>query len=372
MSDTMRAARAYSGEERFRLEDVPVPTLAADEVLLRVASSGLNRGLLSLWRMHPGFLPLLPMTLGFEGAGSVAAVGGDVSAVSVGDRVLLHAALSCRVCRWCRSDADPDCPHAANIGHAVYEPGGMALYERYHDGTMAEFVRAPWWALEPLPSNVPFEVGARLPSIGVARHSIARTGVGLGDTLVVNAATGAYGAAALLVARLFGIRRVVAVGRRREPLERSVALDPAHVVPLALEELGSSWTPQDLAAAIVEANDGERVDGVVDLVPFGAEAAQGAILAMRKGGTAVLTGGNAATVELGYLPLMQNAWVVRGSRGPRRSDTRALVKAVAAGDLDVAPAITHRFLLADANAAADAIWDRVGEPWFVAIDVDTQ
>jgi threonine dehydrogenase-like Zn-dependent dehydrogenase len=89
---------------------------------------------------------------------------------------------------------------------------------------------------------------------------------------------------------------------------------------------------------------------------------------MRKGGTAVLSGGNADRLELPYLGLMQNSYVVRGARGSPRSTTRRLIRAVEAGRIDPAALITHRFALSEANEAKDVIWNRIGSPWFVAVN----
>jgi threonine dehydrogenase-like Zn-dependent dehydrogenase len=364
----MLAARAHRDEDTLRIEEIPVPEIARDEILIRVHSSGLSRGLVSLWRAHTQFMPIMPTTLGTEGAGTVEAVGDDVPVDLSGQRVLLDAATSCRTCRWCRSGDEVDCPSAANIGHAVYSPQGMPSYLRYHNGTLAQYVRAPWWSAVPIPDDVSYEDGARIQSVAMTYHSVSRTGVGMGDTLVVNAATGAYGAGAIAVARLFGLRRVVAVARKREALERTVALDPVRTVAVALEDLGDAWEHADLTAAILAANDDEPVDGVYDLVPFDTRPAEAAIQAMRKGGTAVLSAGNAGMLTLPYLAFMQHAWVVRGSRGPRRLDLAPLLSAAQRGELDVSTLIRHRFPLTEVNDAVSTIWDRTDHPWFVAVN----
>lgn len=178
----MLAARAYVGEERFRLEHVPIPTLADGEVLVQVRAAGMTHGLLSLW--HSGRTQLLPGVLGHEGAGVVVEVGPNVTRWQPGDRVRLHPTLSCRDCAYCRSDRETLCSTLAVIGHAIYTNAAMPLYERYHDGVLAEYLRVAEWSLDRLPDEVSFEVGARVHSLAIAFRALRKTDACHGDTLV--------------------------------------------------------------------------------------------------------------------------------------------------------------------------------------------
>jgi D-arabinose 1-dehydrogenase-like Zn-dependent alcohol dehydrogenase len=113
----MLAARAHPGESRFRLERVPIPSIEAGEVLVKVHSAGITHGLLSLWRN--GRTQLMPGVLGHEAAGEVAEVGAGASRWRVGDRVRLHPTLTCRDYAYCRSDRETLCNTLAVIGHRL-------------------------------------------------------------------------------------------------------------------------------------------------------------------------------------------------------------------------------------------------------------
>jgi NADPH:quinone reductase-like Zn-dependent oxidoreductase len=95
--DVMRAIfqDVYGSADRLRLAEVDKPVIAADEVLVRVCAAGVDRGTCHLMRGEPYLMRILGF--GFRGpknrvpgldvAGTVAAVGGDVSRFKVGDEV---------------------------------------------------------------------------------------------------------------------------------------------------------------------------------------------------------------------------------------------------------------------------------------------
>ena len=269
MQGTMLAARAHPGENHFRVEEIEIPTLAQGEVLVKVRAAGMTHGLVSLWRN--GRTQLLPGVLGHEGAGEVAEVGPNVTRWRVGDRVRLHPTLTCRDCGFCRSDRETLCATLAVIGHAVYTNTAMPLYERYHNGALAEYMRVADWSLDRLPDEIPFDVGARVHSLAIALRALRKTDARHGDTLVVTAATGATGASVIKCAPLFGFARVIAIGRSRANLQQVAALEPGFVECIALEDLSADWERDDqLTARIREMTRGQGADCLVDLMPSGA------------------------------------------------------------------------------------------------------
>jgi len=368
---TMLAARAYPGETRLRLERVAVPTLHDGDVRVRVRAAGMTHGLLSLW--HSGRTQLLPGVLGHEAAGEVAEVGPRVSRWRVGDRVRLHPTLTCRDCAYCRSDRETLCSTLAVVGHAVYTREAMPLYEQYHNGGLAEYLRVAEWSLDPLPDEVSFEVGARVHSLAIALRALRKIEPRQGETLVVAAATGATGAAVVKCAPLFGFARVIAIGRSRQNLARIAALEPGLVSTIALEDLSSDWERDDgLTERIRVLTGGQGADCLVDLMPTGASVTMQAIYALHKGGRAVLLGGNYAPLNIPYGRIMVGNYTITGSNGYMRRDALELLELLRAGRLDIADLFTHRFALADVNAAIDLVETRDGGPLFVTIDIDAK
>jgi D-arabinose 1-dehydrogenase-like Zn-dependent alcohol dehydrogenase len=362
----MLAARAHRGDQLLRLEQMDAPEIAAGEVLIRNQVSGVNRGTLSLWR-HSPMMSQLPTVLSYEVAGEVAAVGAEVEGLKAGDRVMAHTLLSCGQCEYCRSGEDADCPAAANMGHIHYGAEGLALYRRYHNGGLAQYVRVPASSLERLPDQVSYEVAARLVSYGVSYRALSRLMLKPGATLTINGITGAFGAAAAQLACLFGVARVVGVARSEDSLSRIRGLVPPSVDFVTLESLDAGWETGDgLRQRLLK--DIGQIDAALDFTPAGIAASQQTLGALRKGGVMVVVGGNHERFELPYLFLMQNSLTLRGSRGSGRSITRTLLKLAAAGQVDFTRLVSHRFDLASVNDGVRLIDDRAEKPMFISVN----
>jgi threonine dehydrogenase-like Zn-dependent dehydrogenase/DNA-binding CsgD family transcriptional regulator len=370
----MQAAVVYEGEQAFRIEEVPLPAVGPGEALVRVKATGLTRGALSLWRAR-GQMRVLPTILGYETAGIVAAVGDGVTGVKPGDRVRLHPVLSCQRCDACRNGDEQLCSAVAVIGGAVYSDEAMPLYATYHNGGLAGYFIAPEANLDRLPRSISFEVGARIHSAAIAYHALRLADLRprhVGATLVVTAATGGVGSAAVASAPLFGVGKVIAVSRRRAPLERTRELLPDGVVEIVpTDELPDDWEQSEgLARRIRELSGGRGTDAVLDLMPAAPVVSLQAIYSMRKGGTAVLAGGNHNELPLLYTRVMRNSYQIKGSNGYTRRDAAAILAALTSGTLDLTPLITHRFALAEVNRAAETIWQRQDDARFVIVTME--
>jgi D-arabinose 1-dehydrogenase-like Zn-dependent alcohol dehydrogenase len=119
--------KEFGGPEVLRLEEVPVPQLAADEILLKVHSVSVNRTLDLIVRA--GKYPVkieLPHVLGADPAGEVVAIGGDVPQFTAGDRVAVISAAPCQQCGPCLRGEEANCVNGKRIG--VDRWGGYAEF----------------------------------------------------------------------------------------------------------------------------------------------------------------------------------------------------------------------------------------------------
>ena len=102
----------YTTDDDFskilQIKDIPVPEPKPNEVVFKVESASLNYD--DIWGMRgkPLAIPL-PHISGTDAAGVVTAVGHDVKNIKVGDRVVSHGNMSCRVCKACTSGREYDC-----------------------------------------------------------------------------------------------------------------------------------------------------------------------------------------------------------------------------------------------------------------------
>jgi NADPH2:quinone reductase len=181
----MRAilVRQFGGPEVMRLEEVPTPSPAAGQVLVRVRAAGINPVDTYVRSGTYVVKPPLPYTPGTDGAGEVEAVGPDVTNVKQGDRVYIA------------SD---------NTGTP-------------RTGTFAEFALCAATQLHTLPPSAAFAQGAAIgvPYGTACRALFTRAGARPGETVLVHGASGGVGIAAVQFARAHGMRVIGTAGTDR-------------------------------------------------------------------------------------------------------------------------------------------------------------
>ena len=174
----MRAVVTYDhgGLDRMIYEPTYCdPVVGTGDVLLRMRACTLNYHDVFTRRGMPGIKIPMPLILGIDVAGEVAAVGSEVVGTAVGNRVLV----------------DP-----------IDRVNGGLLGESF-DGGLAEFVRVPAHMLVPLPDDVTFADAAALPvAYGTAfRMMLARGRIKPGETVLVLGASGGVGSCCVQLAK---------------------------------------------------------------------------------------------------------------------------------------------------------------------------
>jgi threonine dehydrogenase-like Zn-dependent dehydrogenase len=363
---SMLAARAVEGSNSLHLDTVDVPEPGPHDVLIKVAAAGLAPGMMTLLAM--GAFKQLPTTLGHEAAGTVEAVGNEVDGVKTGARVRVHPNLNCRNCGYCRSDRDMMCRQQAMVGHAAFGDVPMPLYDRYHDGGLAEYIRVPHWLVDPLPDHVSFDLGAKVHDIAHAARALKTADLPLGSTVVITAATGTMGTSTLKLARQYGIARLILVGRSAERLAAVERLaDGVATDTVALEELPEDWgTTQGLTRAL-RALVPQGADAVIDYTPDGPSSAQ-SLAALATGGSLVHMGGNRSPLMVPIIAMMGNCWRFVGTRGYTRTDAQEILTLLAEKTLDAEELITHRYPLSAAAEAVAAMQNRAEPIWMSVVN----
>lgn len=118
----MRVAMYYNNHD-VRLEELPVPAISPDELLVKVWASGVcGSDVLEWYRV-----PKAPLVLGHEIAGEIVEVGAKVETWKTGDRVFVSHHVPCNMCRYCLSNHHSVCDTLAKTN---FDPGGFAEYLR--------------------------------------------------------------------------------------------------------------------------------------------------------------------------------------------------------------------------------------------------
>ena len=232
----MRAivAHAIGPPEDLKIDQMPDPVPGPGEVLVDMKATAVNFPDLLVIEGKYQIIPPHPFVPGKEGAGTVAALGEGVEGLSVGDRVMVQV-------EW---------------------------------GTYAEKLVLPADHCFPMPDGMSFEEAA---AMGIAYQTahfalVARAGVKAGDRVLVTAATGSVGIAALQLARAFGCTVLAGVTTMSKA---DVALENGadHIVDLTVENLRDSIRNQVKEACgavdvVLESVGGEVFDGAVRALDF--------------------------------------------------------------------------------------------------------
>jgi NADPH:quinone reductase len=300
---------------QVRTHDVPDP--AADEVQVEVAAAGVN--FIDVYKRQGVYPVATPFVLGEEGAGTVTAVGADVSDLVVGDRVA-----------WCQST-----------------------------GSESTVVNKPAHLLVKVPDGVDLEVACAAMLQGLTAHYLVTStyAVKEGDVALVHAAAGGVGQLLVQLVTARGAS-VVATAGSDEKLEIAKALGAQHLINY------SAFDSQDDLAAAIRQAAGRGVDVAYDGV--GKATFDASLASLRPRGTMVLFGGASGQVppfDIQRLNAGGSLFLTRPTLGHYVADRseyewRAgeVLGAVADGSLKIE--VGGRYPLDDAAAAYEALEGR--------------
>ena len=174
---TTMLAAVYRGVNDVRLETVPVPSIGAGELLLRVHTCGVCGT--DLKKIATGSHSA-PRIFGHETSGVVAAVGAGVKKFGPGDRVVVFHHIPCRQCYYCRHQTFAQCATYKKVGcTAGFEPSG---------GGFAEYVRVMDWIVDQgtvkIPDGVSFEQACFVEPVNTCMKGIGALRLQPGETVL--------------------------------------------------------------------------------------------------------------------------------------------------------------------------------------------
>jgi len=175
---TTMLAAVYRGKKDVRMETVPVPEIAAGELLVRVHTCGICGT--DLKKIATGSHSS-PRIFGHETAGVVAAVGKGVSRFRLGDRVVVFHHIPCRQCYYCRHKTFAQCETYKKVGcTAGFEPSG---------GGFAEYVRVMDWIVQQgtvrIPDGISFEQACFVEPVNTCMKGVKALRLEPGETVLV-------------------------------------------------------------------------------------------------------------------------------------------------------------------------------------------
>lgn len=335
----MKALVKARPEPGLWLQEVPVPEIGPDDVLVRVSMTGICGTDLHIYkwdRWAQGAVPV-PMTVGHEYSGTIAELGANVRHLRLGQRVSGEGhviGFKSRASRAGRFHLDPE-----TKGVGVNLPGAFA-----------EYVKIPAFNIVPLPDTVDDELAAILDPLGNAVHTALTFDLVGEDVLITGA--GPIGIMSAAVARHVGARHVVIT----DPNDNR--LDLARKTAPGILTINSS---DDLSALTRSMGMSEGFD-----VGFEMSGAPAALTQLTEhlvmGGKIAMLGLPSAPFEYDFARMVLKMLTIKGIYGREMFETWHKMLAMLESGLDVRPVITNRFPAADFdNAFQSAIQGGAGK-----------
>lgn len=337
--------------EPLIVEDVELAPPDGDEVLIRVAASGLCHSDL---HFVEGWYPIkLPAVLGHEAAGVVEAVGENVTYVAPGDHVITYLTTSCGVCTYCVEGRTHLCEDRDFAQRDRDEPAritqdGVALTQFLNLGSFAGGMLVHQGALVKIAREIPLDKAALL-GCGVttglgAVFNTAR--VTKGQTVAV-VGCGGVGLASVQGAAIAGASRIIAVDLVDEKLNLARLLGATDTV---------NGSTDDPLSRVLEMTDGRGVHHALEA--NGAKrTVEMAFKMLRRGGVATVIGllPEGAIVEIAGDQLYYEKAIQGSNMGSSnfRRDIPGYIDWYLEGRLNLDDMVTRRLPLDSINEGFD-------------------
>jgi L-iditol 2-dehydrogenase len=214
---TMKAAVLHKPFD-VRMEEVPVPAVGPDEVLVKIMAVGVCGSDVHYYehgRIGP-YVVRKPIILGHECAGIVAACGEAVTRFQPGDRVAIEPGITCGRCESCKRGRYNLCPDVQFLATPPV------------DGAFVQYIKHREDFLFPIPDQLSFEEAALNEPFSVGIHALQRAGFQPGQTVAV-IGLGPVGLMAVAAAKAFGASQILGSDREENRLEAAKQLGASEV-----------------------------------------------------------------------------------------------------------------------------------------------
>jgi len=320
MEKKMKALVKKYREPGLWLDEVPVPELGKNDVLIKVIKTSICGTDVHIydWDQWAQATIPVPMVIGHEFVGRIAAIGENVSGYEIGDLVSAEGHLVCGRCRNCLAGRRHLCNKTLGVG--VNRPG-----------VFAEYVAIPAsnvWLCNP---NIDLEVLSCFDPLGNAVHSALAFDV-LGEDVLITGA-GPIGCMAAAVARHAGARHIVVTD----------------LIPYRLElakKMGATLTvdvrSENLADVMPKLGMKEGFDVGLEMSGSG-DAFKSMLNMMCHGGKIAMLGIMKSDTQIDWNKVVFNGITIKGIYGREMYETWYKMTTMIESGLNISPVITHRF-----------------------------
>ncbi len=297
--------------------DVPKPSPAEGEVLLKVDSCGICGTDMEFYEAgsyNPDWI------LGHECSGVIENIGPGVEGFTVGERVTVNDLFSCGQCEYCRPGLESLCASFANLG--IHWPGAFA-----------EYTKAPARSVFKLPDNVSMKEGALIPTLAVGYH-VFRRAPARPETKTLIIGAGPVGLGVLAALKMAGVKEVIVSDMNPVSTDAALKLGASAVINPSTEDVQA------------------RLESLLPCPPelvFECVGTPGTILQsmelVDKGGTAVIVGNCFEEITLHPITWILKEINIKASQGTASEDFETTITWVAERRIDPSVFITRTIAL---------------------------
>jgi NADPH:quinone reductase-like Zn-dependent oxidoreductase len=323
----MRALTLVADRKIELLDVADPPAPGPGEVQLRVKAIGLNHLDVWGWRGMAFAKRKLPLVVGVEAAGEIAAVGDGVTNVSVGDRVVGYGGMTCGHCKACREGRDNLCENVTGV---------MGFHV---DGFARDLLNMPARQVIPVPDGVALRDAACAPiAFGTVQHMLFDNAkLEPSESILVQAGGSGIGTSAIKMAKQIGATVFTTVGDD-EKAAKAKALGADHVI---------NYRTQNFPTAVRKLTAKKGVDVAFEHV--GPDTFNGSLLSLKRGGRLVTCGSTSGqSTEVNLFQLYLQQYRIIGSFACSMRNVRESLAKIAGG---LTPVIDTEVPLADFESA---------------------
>lgn len=321
----MKSLAKTKAEPGIWMQDNPVPAPGPNDVLIKIKKSAICGTDLHIYKWDAWAAKTIPvpMVVGHEYIGTIAALGSEVKHLKIGQRVSGEGHIVCGHCRNCRAGKRHLCPNTKGVG--VNRPGSFA-----------EYLSLPVDNVFPIPDDIPDEIAAIFDPFGNAVHTALSFDLVGEDALITGA--GPIGIMAVAICKHVGARHVVITDVNPYRLALAEKMGATRAVDVSKEKL------TDVMAEL-----GMKEGFDVGLEMSGIESAfQQMINNMMNGGKIALLGIPAGgKMDIDWNQVIFKGLIIKGIYGREMYETWYKMTAMIQSGLDISPVITHRLKIDD-------------------------
>ena len=328
----MRVAMYYSNSD-VRIEEIPVPGIGPDELLVKTIASGICGSDVMEWYR----LKKAPKVLGHEITGEIVEAGCDVKNFRKGDRVFVSHHVPCNTCHYCLHGYHTACKTLHNTN---YDPGGFSEYIRIPGINVKSGVYL-------LPDEISYEVGTFIEPLACVIRGQGLAGLKPGQSVLVMG-SGISGLLHIMLARALGAGKIIATDINDYRLKQA-------------ERFGADFSinaKEDVKGSLLKHNNGRPADLVI--VCAGAlQAAVDALTCVDRGGTVLYFAVPEPDimVPVPMNDMWRNEITLMTSYGAGPIDIDVAIRLIQSRRITPEDMITHRLPLSEAGYGFSLVAD---------------